>query len=148
MKLSEFIKTYNIRPADAIIMQKKLFGMLDHYVIYMGIMNGQHKFIANYKTGVDYIPERDLHEYLQKLVPIDIDRFTGNELQRKYAVNRALSRIGEKAYDLFYNNCEHFKNFVHYGKSKSKQVENFKTGLKVVGILALLIAFVSLFSKD
>ena len=37
-------------------------------------------------------------------------------------MKRAIKRIGEKAYSIIFNNCEHFKNWVLYGEDKSKQV--------------------------
>lgn len=38
-------------------------------------------------------------------------------------INMAHSRLGEKKYDLIFNNCEHFATWCKTGKSRSKQVE-------------------------
>ncbi|MFQ9674660.1 MAG: lecithin retinol acyltransferase family protein [Clostridium paraputrificum] len=37
-------------------------------------------------------------------------------------VKRALSRIGERRYNLFTNNCEHFATWCKTGVSYSKQI--------------------------
>lgn len=150
MTLNQFITTYNIRPADSIVMKKKLFGMVDHYVIYLGLSNDRkHIFVANYTKGVMVIPDHELREFLQILQPTKIDRFHGTESQRVAAVKRAVSRIGEKAYNYVTNNCEHFKNWVHKGEHKSTQVDNVMEGVAIGAGVAALAGLVSLiFSKD
>lgn len=148
MTLNQFITYYNIRPADSIVMKKKLFGMVDHYVIYLGLSNDRrHIFVANYTKGVKVIPDQELREFLQILEPTKIDRFIGTENQRAAAVQRAISRIGERAYSYLTNNCEHFKNYVHYGRHTSKQVDNAMGGLALgVGAVALFGLLDALFS--
>lgn len=150
MTLNQFITTYNIRPADSVVMKKKLFGMVDHYVIYLGLSNNRnHVFVANYTKGVKIIPDHELREFLQILEPTKIDRFHGTEPQRVAAVNRAISRIGERAYNYVTNNCEHFKNWVHRGEHKSAQVDNAMEGVAIGAGIAALAGLVSLiFSKD
>lgn len=150
MTLNQFITNYNIRPADSIVMKKKLFGMVDHYVIYLGLSNDRkHVFVANYTKGVKIIPDHELREFLQILEPTKIDRFRGTEYQRTVAVNRAFSRIGEKAYNYVTNNCEHFKNWVHRGEHKSAQVDKAIEGVAIGASIAAIVGLVSLvFSKD
>lgn len=139
MSTNILVTKYNIQPADAIVLSKKLFGMLDHYVIYVGIENREHKFVANYVEGVKIIPKDKIDPLLEVYVPSKIEKFPGPRHERPIAVKRALSRIGEKAYGLISNNCEHFKNYVHYGIENSTQVEKAAAGLTVGGIgLALL----------
>lgn len=133
MTIDQFIQTYNIREADAIIMQKKLFGMVDHYVIYLGVHDNQHTFVANYTKGIQVISNSELQKFLQMLVPKNIDRYPGPESERYLAVQRAISRIGEKAYNYVSNNCEHFKNWVHRGRPSSEQVDNAADALMVAG---------------
>ena len=149
MTLAKFIKYYSIKPADAIIMQKKIFGMVDHYVIYVGIKNGEHTFIANYNKGVQIIPKKDFVSFLNRLVPIKIDRFPGNENERRIALKRAINEIGKNTYDYLTNNCEHFKNWIHYGIKRSLQVENIsKTIFVSTGIIAGMILLSKLFGSD
>ncbi|WP_036484705.1 lecithin retinol acyltransferase family protein [Myxosarcina sp. GI1] len=40
-------------------------------------------------------------------------------------VERAESRLGEKKYNLLFNNCEHFVNWCKIGINDSKQIRNF-----------------------
>lgn len=40
-------------------------------------------------------------------------------------VERAESRLGERQYDLFFNNCEHFANWCKTGRSECIQLDNF-----------------------
>lgn len=39
-------------------------------------------------------------------------------------ISRANKRLGEKKYNLVFNNCEHFAAWCKVGKSRSRQVEN------------------------
>ena len=50
-------------------------------------------------------------------------------------LKRAVTRLGETAYDLLFNNCEHFVNWCLTGKSKSNQVR-----LGTAGVAALIFA--------
>lgn len=148
MNLNQFINHYRIKPADAIVMRKKFLGMVDHYVIYVGIFNNKHRFVANYTKGVRDISDQELNDFLQILEPTKIDRFPGHESQRIYAVRRALSRVGEKAYNYLSNNCEHFKNWVHNGNHKSEQVESAaKAAIVGLGAIAVVGLFSSILTK-
>lgn len=40
-------------------------------------------------------------------------------------VKRAKSRLGEKDYSLFFNNCEHFANWCKTGRNESRQLTGF-----------------------
>lgn len=148
MTIHQFIQYYQIRPVDAIVMRKKFLGMVDHYVLYMGVINNRHVFIANYTGGVQEIPSRELNTFLQKLVPIGIDRFPGSDEERERALRRANSRVGEKAYSYLNNNCEHFKNWVHKGEHKSLQAENFKQGALAVGFGALIVGIIGAIAAE
>ncbi len=148
MTLNQFIQKFAIQPADAIIMQKKLLGMVDHYVIYVGVdRNNDHRFVANYTKGVKVIPNHELAQFLEVLVPSKIDRFPGPYQNRTAAVNRALSRVGEKSYNYLTNNCEHFKNWVHRGEHKSHQVDNAISGVAIgLGAIAVIGIIDAIFS--
>lgn len=149
MNINQFITHYAIRPADAIVMRKKLFGMVDHYVIYVGIHDNRHRFVANYTKGVRDITPKELNDFLSILEPTKIDRFPGAEHERDFAVRKAVSRVGEKAYNYLSNNCEHFKNWVHNGVHKSEQVEGAaKAAVVGLGAVVMVGLFSALFSKD
>ncbi len=134
-----FVHQFGIKPADAVVLNKKFFGMLDHYVIYVGIQNYEHLFVANYVDGVKEIPNDKIESLLEVYVPSSIERFPGKEHERPAAVNRAKQRIGERAYHMISNNCEHFKNFVHHGIETSTQTEKTGAALTIGGIGLALI---------
>lgn len=146
MDINQFVKTNRLQPADAIMLNKKIFGMLDHYVIYLGVHNNRHIFVANYTKGVRVLQPSEMRSFLQVLIPRQIYRFTGSRIERQQAVQRAVNRVGEKAYSYLENNCEHFMNYVQNGVSKSLQSDNFKKGAVTavaigagIGILAALL---------
>ena len=133
-KVIDIVSKYNLRIIDAIVLKKRFIGMVDHYVLFGGFDDlNQPVFVANYKTGVQIVPNHDMINYLEILEPSKIIRFKGNEEKRIEAINRAKSRIGEKAYDYLANNCEHFVTWVHTGKHSSKQVADAGVGLMFVG---------------
>ncbi|WP_163468191.1 lecithin retinol acyltransferase family protein [Fusobacterium sp. IOR10] len=49
-------------------------------------------------------------------------------LSETETISRAFELIGEKNYNLFFNNCEHFANYCKVGETKSEQVNNMKYG--------------------
>lgn len=134
MIIQNFVTQFAVMPADAIILNKKFFGMVDHYVIYLGIMDHDHRFVANYIDGVKIIPNTEIDNLLQSYVLTKVEKFPGPNDERGKAIKRALSRIGEKTYNYVLNNCEHFKNFVHHGIKKSTQVERAGVGFMMAGI--------------
>jgi hypothetical protein len=135
MTLSEFIKANNIRPADAIVVRKQFISLLDHYLIYLGIQNGEHKFIANYTKGTQILSYDELREFSSEFKVSRIRRFIGNEIQRTAAVSRALSRKDQISYNLIYNNCEHYANYIQTGKDSSQQSQVFGATLTMAGLV-------------
>lgn len=146
MTIEQFITAYNVMPADAIVVKKEKFGILDHYVIYLGKDNfGEHKFIANYTKGIQFIEHWELIAFLQSYIPVRLNKFLGDEFQRNAAVRRALQRLNERAYHLILNNCEHFANWVQKGLPKSEQVEDVGKTLAITGAG---LGLIGLSSKD
>lgn len=144
MTLHDFIVQKQLQTVDAVVLRKKVFGMVDHYAIYMGVHGSRHVFIANYTKGVQVIPDEELSKFLSEYVPERLERFTGTEQQRIAAYMRAKSKIGQRAYDLISNNCEHFKNWVHKGVHRSEQVETVAKGAAVVAGAAVAVGLIGL----
>jgi len=144
MSINNFIYQNNIRPADAIIV-KKAAGILDHYVIYLGIDEfNKHWFVANFKPkGVTLISEEEAFTFLQKYEPKRLNPFKGNDLERNEAVKRAFDYPND-GYNLILNNCEHFANTVQHGVKFSGQ----STAAMSVGALLLVGLFAGILSKD
>lgn len=135
MDLDFFIHAHDIRPADAIVVKKEKFGILDHYVIYLGKdQYGEHKFIANYTKGIQFLSYLEILNFLKTYVPVRINQFLGNYNERRIAVNRAITRLNENAYNLILNNCEHFANWVQKGLPTSEQVKSTGNGIAAVGV--------------
>jgi len=133
MNVNTIIRKYNLKQADAIVLRKKILGMVDHYAIFIGYRGNVPVFVANYKDGVQEVSKTEMKKILQTLQPTAIERFRGSEYERMLAIKRAMSRVGERAYNYITNNCEHFKNWVHTGKNRSEQVNK-------VGNVALTVA--------
>jgi hypothetical protein len=53
-------------------------------------------------------------------------------------VHRAESRVGERRYNLLFNNCEHFANWCKTGVSDSLQVRNFIPVLSDINVKTLI----------
>jgi Lecithin retinol acyltransferase len=133
MTINEFIKKNNLQPADAIELALPSAGIIKHYAIYLGMENNLPRFIANITDGIQLIEKALLGEFIKKYEVTAIEKFVGSTWQRKAAIKKAMSRIGEKAYNLVFNNCEHFKNWVLHGYSSSKQVTAIGGGILFSG---------------
>lgn len=53
-------------------------------------------------------------------------------------VERALSRMGEKKYNLLFNNCEHFATWCKTGVNESQQIRNFIPVMDQINVDSLL----------
>jgi hypothetical protein len=138
MNINTFVQINNLQLADAVVLKKKFIGMVNHYVIYVGKRSGKHTFVANFIEGTQILPNEQINKQLEKYVPTKIDRCPGGTLNRIHAVDRAMSKIGEKAYNYIAYNCEHFKNWVHFGKEYSDQVDSVGNGLAVLGTAKII----------
>lgn len=143
--LKQFVLQNGLTPADAIVLRKKFFGMVDHFAVFLGWDKKNPDlpvFAANYTKGTKYIQPHELNHFLTELAPERIEKFEGTDQERKLAVKRAMSKIGEENYSYFSNNCEHYKSFVQTGIPKSKQVEDVSnavlTGVGSILLVALL----------
>lgn len=135
--------TYALRPADAVVLRKKFLGMVDHFAIFMGWERGRAWFVANYTKGVRYLSEAETARFLASMVLTDIERFNGTEDERQEALERADSVVGETNYSYLWNNCEHFKNWVHFGHKYSKQVDA-AGNVSLLGGTGFLVAAVAM----
>jgi len=139
MSINQIILNHKLRLGDAVELACPTMGFPKHYAVYMGTREGNPEFIANLIGGVKIVRGTELSGFLCKYEVTNVERFSGNELERRMIVRKALARLGEKAYSFVFNNCEHFKNWVLYGESKSRQVDLISSGIGLAG-LGLYIA--------
>jgi hypothetical protein len=132
-----YARTHGLQPADRIVESITQLGISKHHSIYLGADAAGVEWMAeNYKfKGVRLIKAAD---YFRAIIRLErIERFVGSPLQRKEAVQRALTLLG-KPYSLIDFNCEHFAEHVQHGKARSRQVENVFGGLLVLLFIALI----------
>lgn len=78
------------------------------------------------KIQQNNISRNDISFHIQerKLFVIQAPNYPTTDEEIEKAKNRALKRLGENAYSLSCNNCEHFATYVLTGKATSEQIEN------------------------
>lgn len=108
------------------------YSLYDHHGIYIG--NGK---VVHYSgligKSIPCIEEVTLEQFSDGK-KIKIKKHKKKKYSDCEVVERAKSRIGEFAYSVTNNNCEHFVYWCIKGRNKSKQVEN--------GYLSLSLALI------
>lgn len=140
--MNTFIRKYNIKPGDVIICPKSSLNIVEHYVVYLGENEWGNDIYAENKVGhgVRIISH---HQFVSDNPSFNrIRRFSGNNLHRNLAIERAISLIGSK-YDVTIFNCEHFANYIQNSQVRSKQVETVLTLAGIATILLVVGATVS-----
>ncbi len=143
MNIQLLIRQHNLKIADVVELAKPGTSFPKHYAFYIGIHDGKECFLANTTEGVRVICGEELNRFMQQFIVLDVERPCKTDQHRHRIIRRALSRLGEKDYHLIFNNCEHFKNWVLYGESKSKQVLKAGAGLFVAGAAIAAVGYAS-----
>ncbi|SKB64057.1 lecithin retinol acyltransferase family protein [Daejeonella lutea] len=115
---------YNLKPGDSIIEPLFRTGFSKHFAIYLGKDSQGNEFVAenHWINGVTITLATRYFSSVKRIVRIE--RFSGSELERTKALQRAFNLAG-KPYNLITYNCEHFATEVQKGKPSSNQVTNF-----------------------
>lgn len=121
---------YALQKADVLIVKQRSFDLLDHYLVYIG--NGE--FIANMSGGIRSINIYELKNFEGQFYPVRLRQFIGTEWERQLALQRA-DKCLHPSYSLLYSNCEHFANFVQYGKKQSLQSTKASLALITAGAM-------------
>lgn len=88
------------------------------------------------------IEEISLYIQGQKLFCIQAPNYPRTEEEIEKAKQRAWKRIGEKAYGLSFNNCEHFATYVLTGNATSEQLDKAPVYQKmIIDVIQTLIEF-------
>jgi hypothetical protein len=132
--MNSIVKQHNLKPADRIIVPKRGFEIVQHHAIYLGQNRYGEDLIAENTIdhGVRIISATEFFKDITRIVRIE--KFLGNDFQRRQAVQDAILLKGTK-YDLLDFNCEHYASYVQTKIPESKQINN---GAKILGFIALL----------
>jgi hypothetical protein len=107
---------------DQIYVMREFMGLPGLYE-HHGIDCGDGTVIHYQKTEVARISRTSMAEFA-KGQPVYVKRYSTSYLP-DVVIQRAESRIGEQAYNLTTNNCEHFATWCKTGLSESAQLHNF-----------------------
>lgn len=133
-------------PADRIVVPKSGLRIVQHHAVYLGKNQLGQDLIAENKIGYG-VRLVTADEFFQDVLEVtSIERFSGNNHERKVVIQNALNRLNAP-YDLINYNCQHFANEVLKGKAESEQVNNVVNALKIAATLFLFVAVVETFSN-
>ena len=141
--------TDSFKAGDIIVCDRFFY---THYGIYAGNGRVIHYATKNGDFGADVkVRETSLENFAgggkcTLLSPIK-GRTGSNQFSPAETVRRARSRLGENAYNLIFNNCEHFALWCKYGTSRSVQVERAAATAVVLGAVAA-ITYIAVESDD
>ena len=137
------MKLQEIQPGDMIFTDRFFYR---HYGIYTGYGRVIHFSSQNGDFGNDAcVRETSLKQFTRggecRVVIFDGSRNNALQFSREETISRARSRMGEKGYNLFFNNCEHFALWCKTGINKSVQVEKALCTVALLGAAAVAAAF-------
>lgn len=130
-------------------------GLYFHHGVYIGDGQVIHFTGRDEDSVLDWskpeVIETDLNYFLKDGV-LEVKEYNDEELKDLYPVNHivayAKACLGDKGYNLVFNNCEHFANTCTLGRFRSKQVERvfdmvFKTdrGKRKMGLFGTIGGF-------
>ena len=120
----------HLLPGDRVLIPKSLFNLVQHHAIYAG----KGWFYENV-IGKGVVLTHYARIFKDGPSITSISRLNANDHERHLALRRAQKLIGTP-YHLTNFNCEHFANYVQYGRSGSKQVESV-IGLGAVALFVI-----------
>jgi len=130
-----------LQTGDVISIDRLLYR---HYGVYAGNGKVIHYAAENGDFGRDASVRETSLEKFTRGWKYNIVQFAGHQpFSGEETINRARSRIGEKSYNLLFNNCEHFALWCKTGKSKSAQVETAFATTAVLGAVAIAALIVN-----
>jgi hypothetical protein len=114
-----------------------------HHGIYVGDGRVVHYRGLSRHLRAGPVEEVSLAEFAQGH-PVRVRPHADPRFDRQDVIERARSRLGENAYRLLSNNCEHFCEWCVLGRSRSRQIEALCSAPRraLHGLLRLLVPFV------
>lgn len=134
----QLIRQFNLEPGDRIIVPKSLLGLVQHHALYLGYNEYGEHLICENVIGVGVILTRVADFFQEAKSVTRIEKFHGNNFERRQIIQKALTRLG-KPYNLINYNCESFCNDVQHNVIKSAQVS---VGL-FIGFVGIMIALLN-----
>ena len=146
--LSAISTSDSLKKGDIIFVDK---GLYKHYGIYAGNGVVVHYSDKNGNFGTDIkIQEASLEDFASgfevKVCQLDEKKYT--LYSDEETLKRAYSRLGEKNYNLIFNNCEHFAVWCKTGISDSEQVNKIIRTAVVLSIGALAYTVIKKIIED
>ena len=136
------IALLDLAPGDRIIIPKSEFRIVQHHGIYLGKNNSGVDLVAENKIGYG-VRMVSLTAFFGNVREVArIDKFKGNNYERRKLVERIVSKLGHR-YDLINYNCQHFANDMLNNEIKSEQVDNLLEGLKIAAGVILTIGILT-----
>ena len=119
------MKTSNLQAGDIIVANRFFY---KHYGVYAGDGQVIHYTSGSGDFGSDAcVRETSLEQFAEgkecSVLQFKESRGRTKPFSSSETLRRARSRLGEKSYNLVFNNCEHFVLWCKLGKNKSVQVE-------------------------
>lgn len=115
-----YSQRYNLYRGDKIVKGIYATGLIKHFAVFLGNINGIEWVAENHKGhGVQVVTAEQYFSVMP--TAFYIEQFAGTEQERTEIVRRALSLQGAQ-YNLFAFNCEHYANYVQYGVAESYQL--------------------------
>lgn len=143
-KIDSLIERSGIRPGDSVWMKEVMFGLTNHYIIYLGMDDFRKAwFVGQRAEGVTILPEEDLLYLIQTTKSAKINQFSGTEQQRSEVTPRMLARLDIPTFNLILRNSRHFKSQVEESNAKFQWKEiaiGAGIGAAVLGATALALA--------
>ena len=104
---------------------KVKLGVYEHHGIACGDGTVVHFGRGVFDIDNAVIEQVDMETFSQSRPSVVVD--SKIEFPSEEVVKRALSRLGERSYDLWNNNCEHFANWCRSGDHSSPQIDGTET---------------------
>jgi len=115
------------------------FGLL---YTHHGIDLGDGRIVHFGEPGLDAsqaaVRITGMDEFLKEGRPIVVEYAPGKCLDPEESVDLALAEVGEKGYNLAFNNCEHFATYCKTGNKNSRQVWRAVLGMTAATAVVVL----------
>lgn len=119
--MSNFLPTLTtLQIGDRVVVPKSNIRWIQHHAIYIGVINGEHRFIEN-KEGCG-VREVNASTFFQDVLEITrIERFFPRYNYSRLDLVMYARSLKGRLYNLTSYNCEHVANEIQNGFIKSRQ---------------------------